>query len=222
MFLVWPALACRPAGPSQEEHDLPNPTGPTAPNEPVETVPDAPGMPDEDDTETTGALPVTYAHLPVLLFHVGGRDIPAGDKIGGRLEVIRDHDGTLTDLDDAPRAWAGDIGIEIHGASSAGFPKASYSFEARDDDGEDLDVSMLDFPEESDWILTSDWYDPTLLRNALAFALARAVREPLGAWEPRTAFAEVYVDEEYEGIYLVTEEVKRGSTRRWTSAAATS
>jgi hypothetical protein len=129
------------------------------------------------------------------------------------MEVIRDHDGTLTDLDKAPRDWSGDIGIELHGSSSLYDPKHSYRIETADAKGEDLDVAFLDFPVDSDWVLVANYEDPSELRNALAYALARAVREPLGRWECGRKWAELYVNDRYKGLYLVTERVKRGEDR---------
>src|SRR4030095_14755190 len=169
--------------------------------------------PDSDTKETAEPPPPVYEHLPVLIIDTHGGTITDGAKIDATMEVIRDHDGTLTDLYKAPRDWSGDIGIELHGSSSLYDPKHSYRFETRDAKGEDLDVALLDFPVDSDWLLIGNYEDPSELRNALAYALAREVREPLGRWGGRPQGAEVCLAGDHIGLYLVTERVKRGEDR---------
>lgn len=59
--------------------------------------------------------------------------------------------------------YEGMIGIEIRGSSSQMFPKKQFGFETRDEQNEDLDVSLLGFPEEEDWILYAPYSDKALL-----------------------------------------------------------
>ena len=49
--------------------------------------------------------------------------------------------------------FQGIIGIEIRGESSQFFDKKSYGIETWDTQYNDVDVSLLGFPEEEDWIL---------------------------------------------------------------------
>ncbi|MFT5680941.1 MAG: hypothetical protein ACI8RZ_001847 [Myxococcota bacterium] len=160
----------------------------------------------------------TWAHPGVILIDTAGQTIVTETKVEGTLSVIRNHDDTLTDLDDAPRAWEGNVGIEIHGSSSSSFPKHNYRIELRDDAGEDLDYALLDLPSESDWILHGPYSDKTLLRNAFAYTLGRSIST--GQWHPRTAFAELIINEEHHGAYLVAERIKRGSERVDIAAAS--
>jgi len=162
----------------------------------------------EEPEHVPGAEYVPFDVPPVLLVHVGG-DIPADVKIDGLLELIEDHDGSLLDLADAPRSWEGRIGIEIRGQTSSGFPKKSYNFEARDADGDDIDVTLLGMPDESDWVLYGPYSDKTFLRNILVYRLG----SELGRWQPRTRIVELFIDEEYQGVYVVIEKIKRDAGR---------
>ncbi len=54
---------------------------------------------------------------------------------------------------------SGKIAIEIRGKSSQMFPKKQYGFETRDAQNEDFDVSLLEMPEEEDWILHAPYSD---------------------------------------------------------------
>ena len=72
--------------------------------------------------------------------------------------------------------YEGNMGIEFRGASSqALFPKKSYGLETWNENGEDIDVSLLGFPEEEDWILYGPYSDKSLLRNILIYDLSRDI-----------------------------------------------
>ena len=55
---------------------------------------------------------------------------------------------------------------------------------------------------DKDWILLPDVQDPSLLRNAVALRISRLVSMP---WTPKYRAAEVYVNKEYYGCYLLVE-----------------
>ena len=103
----------------------------------------------------------------------------------------------------------GYIGIEIRGTTSQRFPKKSYGFETRDSDNEDLDVSLLEFPEEEDWILYGPFADKSLMRNMLIYDLSRS----MGRYASRTRFVEVSIDSFYRGVYIFMEKLKRDDNR---------
>lgn len=110
-------------------------------------------------------------------------------------------------------------GIKIRGSSSADFPKRPWRVEtwsAISDDDEES--PLLGMPSESDWALNAPLnYDRALMRNSLAFAFSNAI----GRYAPRTRFAEVFVVgnaeavglDDYEGVYEVTELIKRDAER---------
>jgi len=52
------------------------------------------------------------------------------------------------------------------------FPKKSYAFETRDEDGENLNVPILGMPTENDWILYAPYSDKSMLRNFISFIWA--------------------------------------------------
>jgi len=159
----------------------------------------------------TVAFEVDYAPFPVppVLWIEVGQPIPADTKVAATLEVIEDHDGTLAGLAPRPRSFVGDIGIEVRGRTSSGFPKKSYNVEVRDDAGADLDVPLLGLPPESDWVLHGPYTDKTFLRNLLTYSLGAQ----MGRWQPRTRLTEVFVDGQYQGVYIVIEKIKRGPDR---------
>lgn len=107
-------------------------------------------------------------------------------------------------------SYEGNIGIEIRGASSQMFPKKSFGLETRDENDEDLNVSLLGLPEEEDWILYAPYTDKSLLRNALIYDLSR---EMMGVYASRTVLVELTINDTYEGVYVFMEKLKRDSER---------
>ena len=103
----------------------------------------------------------------------------------------------------------GNIAIEIRGASSQMFPKKSFGFETRDENNEDLDVSLLSFPEEEDWILYGPYSDKSLLRNVLIYELSR----DMGMYASRAKFVELTINGTYQGVYVFMEKLKRNIDR---------
>jgi hypothetical protein len=81
------------------------------------------------------------------------------------------------------------------------FPMKSYGFECRDINGKSVDKSILGMPKESDWVLYAPYTDKTLMRNFLAYAIARE----MGGWAARTQFVEVVLNGEYVGVYVLME-----------------
>jgi hypothetical protein len=100
--------------------------------------------------------------------------------------------------------YRGRIGIELRGGASRAFAKKSYALETRSTGSEGRDVALLGMPRENDWILSAAHGDPTLLRDTLGYATARR----LGRWAPRTRFVELYLRGRYQGVYVLTEQLK--------------
>lgn len=188
--------------------------GPVRPDDAVETIPDVPADDTAGDTAATDTAEPdpSFAHLPVLLVATAG-PIGDGDKVDATLAVVEDHDGTLRDLDAAPRAFEGPIGIEVHGSSSTSYPKLPYRFECRDPDGTDGNCAIAGLPAASDWVLHAPYSDKTYMRNALAYALGSEAAADRGAWEPRTQFVELVLDGEYRGLYVLVERVAQEDER---------
>ena len=104
---------------------------------------------------------------------------------------------------------SGHLGIEFRGSSSQEFPKKSYGFETRDEENSDVDVSLLGLPEEEDWILSAPYSDKTLMRNVLVYDLARDI----GRYASRTRYVDLYINGDYQGIYVLMEKLKRDPER---------
>ena len=106
--------------------------------------------------------------------------------------------------------YKGNMGIEFRGASSQDlFPKKSYGLETWDENNEDINVSLFGMPEEEDWILYGPYSDKSLMRNILIYDLSRDI----GQYASRTLFVDVTINEEYQGVYVFMEKLKRDGER---------
>lgn len=151
----------------------------------------------------------TSSNLPIVVIDTHGQAIPDEPKIAADMGIIYNGPGVRNNLTDPFNHYNGKIAIEIRGSSSQQFPKKQYGFETKDAQGKDLDVSLLNMPEESDWILSASYSDKTLMRNVLAYKLAN----DMGRYASRTQFCEVVLNGDYHGVYILMEKIKRDKNR---------
>lgn len=156
--------------------------------------PDGRGAPDAD------LRPPAVA--PIVI-DCGGQDIPDEPKIDCGIRIEDGH-GALV--------HAGPIGIERRGRSSLAFPKAQYSVELRDDAGLDASVDLFGMGGEADWILNGMYIDRALFRTKLMFDTFQSFGDA-ARWAPESRYAEVTLDGEWLGIYLLSERVERDDDR---------
>jgi hypothetical protein len=150
------------------------------------------------------------SNLPIVFIETSGAPIPDEPKIDAWMKVVDNGPGQINHVSDAPNHFDGRIGIELRGSTSNFLSdKKPYSVEIRDDAGEDLNFPLLGMPPESDWAFLAPFNDKSLIREALMFNLAREVMP----WAPRCRFVELLLNGEYQGIYMVTEKIKRGKDR---------
>ena len=156
-----------------------------------------------------GEINLTQSELPIVLINTLGQPIENDNKINGQMDIKFNGPNNITFTNDTSNVYSGNIGIEIRGASSSGYPQTPYGFETRDENGDNKNVSLLNMPEENDWVLLSHYNDRSLMRNALAFNLF----EKMGNYSIRSSLCEVLIDSSYKGIYLLAEKIKRDKNR---------
>ncbi len=160
-------------------------------------------------TQLLSSQTFTESNLPLIFINTEGKTIPDEPKITALMSVINNSNGVnyITDTD---FEYNGYIGIEVRGnTSQIFFDKLSFSLETRTDSGTNLNVSLLGMPEENDWVLHGPFSDKSLMRNALAYHLGNST----GRWSPRTQFCEVFINDEYRGVYVLTEKIKIDDNR---------
>jgi len=146
--------------------------------------------------------------LPLVIIDTQGKTIPDEPKIYARMKIINNSNGENR-FTDFPNEYNGHIGIEKRGSSSIHYPQTPYGIETRDVNGDNLNIPLLGLPEENDWVLLSNYNDKTFMRNILGYRLF----ESLGHYAPRARLVEVIVNNEYQGIYVFGEKIKRDKDR---------
>ena len=170
-----------------------------------------------DETVFYGDTPnwfVTIAdfqsNLPILQVNTNGQEIPDEPSVQAEIGIVWNGNGVMNSSTGTPNEFLGKARIERRGQSSLFlFPKNGFFFETQDENGEDLDVSFLNFPEEEDWVLHGPYSDKTLMRNVLTMHLARG----MGQYASRTRFVELMINDEYQGVYVLMEKIKRDKNR---------
>jgi hypothetical protein len=111
---------------------------------------------------------------------------------------------TLESPDPAILPVTGGMQIRGRGNSTWGMPKKPYRIKLAEK------KSLLGMPSSKDWVLLANYSDKSLLRNAAALELGAKLGLP---WTPRAAFVEVYLNDRYDGVYLLAENIKVAKDR---------
>lgn len=151
----------------------------------------------------------TSSDLPIVIINTNGQEIPNNDKIMADMGVIWNGDGVRNYLTDPRNHYNGKIGIELRGSSTLMFPKKGYAVETRDSAGENLNVNLLGFPSENDWVFNATYNDKTLMRDVVMYDAARKT----GRYASRSKYFELVLNGEYRGVYILFEKIKQDKNR---------
>lgn len=159
--------------------------------------------------------PQINATLPVMRFSVKLSEINSKeDYRKSKLEII--GNGITEGL------WSYDkeeVEIRLRGNSTMGLPKKPFRVKFP----EKVSPLGLNHATEKNWVLLANDADKTLLRNAVAFAVSRTLLQnesPAGYHHKKailftaaTQHVDVYVGDEYQGVYHLTDQVQRNPGR---------
>ncbi|MDH5604789.1 MAG: CotH kinase family protein, partial [Cyclobacteriaceae bacterium] len=151
----------------------------------------------------------TSSNLPLIFINTNGRSIQNDIRISAHMGIVDNAAPLRNNLTDNFNNYNGRIEVEYRGSSSSGFPKKSMRIETQDSLGNNLNVGLLGLPPENDWVLYAPYTDKSLMRNILAYKMG----EWSGHYAPRTRLCELILNGHYEGIYVLTETIKRDANR---------
>lgn len=106
--------------------------------------------------------------------------------------------------------------MNYRGSSSMNFPKKAFAFvggkaDAKADGQVKTDkLSFFGMPEHKDWVLYAGYPDGSMIRNILAY---EAFSRMTGMWSVRTQLVQVYLDGQFQGVYVFMEKPSYGSGR---------
>jgi len=170
---------------------------------------------------TINAQNFSSSNLPIVIINTGNYpnstnkyEILDEPKILASMVIVYRPDSTRNYLSDSSNNsfinYKGKIGIEIRGSSSQTLPKKSYGLTTlMSDNVTNNNVSILGMPSENDWILNSLAYDSSLIRDYFSYDLSRS----LGNYSPRGVYCELYLNGNYQGLYIFMEKIKVSQDR---------
>lgn len=172
----------------------------------------APETPEASGFQADGSL---RTHLPILILHTDGAEIPGLVRGDSRVLTCR-YDLITGDVNasDGEPSLQGDCHLTIRGNSSRDYPKKQYALKTVDAQGLAADVPLLDMPAESSWVLNGSYIDHSMVRNYMVYNLAGEIMD----YAPRARLCEVFLTDasgklQYEGVYTLCEQIKLSPRR---------
>ncbi|GHT47558.1 hypothetical protein FACS189440_08400 [Bacteroidia bacterium] len=108
--------------------------------------------------------------------------------------------------------YTGNILIDGRGNTSWNRAKRPYNIDFVGEDWETANpAALLGMPACDEWALLNFWVDRSLMRIPLAFYLGQHMKGM--AWTPRGRYVEVWINDDYRGLYFVSEKVQRDDNR---------
>jgi hypothetical protein len=152
-----------------------------------------------DGTETSIQVDLAkFTGLPIINISIdGGASIDSKDDyIFGTVSV----DGGRG-FSDFPESI-----IEIRGRGNSTWENPKKPYQMKLDSKEEF----LDMPKDKKWIFLAEYSDKTMLRNRMAFEMGYISNLD---WTPKSTFAEVFINDTYNGTYNITQKVEESNRR---------
>ena len=139
-------------------------------------------------------------NIPVVYIDTKGQGIYDRENYVDGTITIRDPERLYSDVAE----FSAPMGIRGRGNSTWNFPKKPWKVKLKEK------ASLLGMPADKEWALLANYSDRTLLRNLTAMHLS----EICGfSWTPRMRSVEVYLNDEYQGVYALCEHKKVSDDR---------
>ena len=162
------------------------------------------------------------SNLPIIVVDTLGVDLPHKDDseyddpyTDCRVVVVDVNEATGRTVPTDPEQYEGWGMIKRRGESTYG--QGHYGLEIQDEYRNDNDVSLLGMPAESDWVLSYDVIDYSMMKNEIVFKWFR----DMGHYAPRQRYVELYMNTDggkisagdYRGLFMLREKIKRSKNR---------
>lgn len=156
---------------------------------------------------------VFTTHLPVVSVNTRSQRIPGG-RLPGDEERYELSEQGLSEINVevtflGEDTFVSDAMFRVRGNSSRLFEKKSYAMTFVEADFTEKNIGVLGMEPDDNWALHGPALDRTLLRNYLAMNLTGE----LMPYAPDVRFVELFVNDQYEGIYVLMETVSKGEGR---------
>lgn len=152
-----------------------------------------------DGTQNDFQVDLTkFTGLPIIYIATDG---------GSAIESKEDYIEGIVSLDGGrynQNLSATDMKIRGRGNSTWGHPKKPFQMKL------DEKMGFLGMPSDKKWLFLAEYSDKTMLRNTIAFEMGHISSLD---WTPKSTFTEVYINNEYNGTYNITQKVEESDNR---------
>lgn len=151
------------------------------------------------NSKKIAAADLTHSGLPVTIINT-----PNNQDITSKEEYL---ENTLISVfqTDVIDEFCELTNVKGRGNSTWAVPKKPYAIKFN------KKKSLLSLPEDKSWVLLANYYDATLLRNALAFYMGNEISTL--DWTPHYKSIDLILNGQYKGIYQLGEKVKISKKR---------
>lgn len=171
----------------------------------------------------THGADVFCSHLPIVSINTQGQIIP-GKAILDEYENIIGYSKAEDNTDEivanicvvdnetqnnhlnSDASVASKIRIHVRGNSSRAFDKTGYAVKLITDDGENNPQQIMGMAAHHEWAMHGPFLDKTLIRNYMWYNIAGEIMD----YAPNVRFCEVFLNGEYQGVYVMTETITAG------------
>lgn len=176
-------------------------------------------LPKTEDMEESGFS----THLPLVEIDTGGMEIPGkmiyredgtyyystaadgSELIFAHMNIV-DHETEYNHVGDTPDI-SSRITIHVRGRSSRLFDKSSYAIRLVTENGLDNNpLPVMGMDAHHEWVLHGPYLDKTMMRNYMWYNIGGEIM----GYAPNVRFCEVMVNGEYQGIYVMVENLTAG------------
>lgn len=167
-----------------------------------------------DESECNGKD--NCSHLPIVNMKINNQTIPMKntdtnkeviDYVIGEVEIY-DNGNEVNYLNGKKKKI--NARIRYRGRSSLKFDKKGYLLKFVNDKNEKINKEFLGMPSANEWVLHGPFIDKTLIRNYMWYNISQEIMGEA----PKTRFIELYLDGDYQGVYVAIESVTQSEKSR--------
>ena len=137
----------------------------------------------------------------------GDNDYFRATKLEAYAELINSDSSTYL----SSELYSGKIMIKGRGNTSWHRPRRPYSIDLIADSGADNPAPLLGMGKDNEWTLLTFWEDRSLMRIPLALWLGNQMNSI--DYTAQSRYVELWIDNDYRGLYMLCEKVQRGDAR---------
>jgi CotH protein. len=136
----------------------------------------------------------------------------ATDNYQGKVKAEMTVKNSSSSQYEASELYNGKILIDGRGNTSWHRSKRPYNIDlVKEDWDTEHFAKVLDMPVGSEWCLLAFWNDRSLMRFPIASYLGQYLTGM--SWVPRGRYAEVWINNDYRGLYYISEKIMRDDNR---------